>query len=97
MLAPMIVDVLVLSLLLLALGWVSDVVRARSRNGRRFLDSEGTVDCNLMSHSLIPLLIDHPDAARTARRVRPPQRFGRLPSDKLSFGRVRPHGPDFVH
>jgi hypothetical protein len=97
MLAPMIVNVLALSLLMLALGWISDFVRARSHNGRRFLNCEGIVDCNLMSHSLIPLLIDHPDATRTARRVRPPQRFRRLPSDKLSIGRVHPHGPDFVH
>jgi hypothetical protein len=76
MLAPMIVNVLVFSLLMLALGWVSDVVRARSHNGRRFFNCEGTVDCNLMSRSLIPLLIDHPDATRTARQVRPPQRSG---------------------
>jgi hypothetical protein len=96
MLAPMIFNVLVFSLLLLALGWVSDVLRARSHNGRRSLNCEGTIGCNLMSHPRTSLLLDHPDATQTARRVRPPRRFRRLPSQKLSIGRFRPHGPDFV-
>jgi hypothetical protein len=97
MLAPMIVDVLIVSLLLLALGWVGDVLRARSLNGRRSLNCEGTVGCNLMSHPRTPLLLDHPDATQAARQVRPPRRFRRLPSHKLSIGRFRPHAPDFVH
>jgi hypothetical protein len=43
MLAPMIVNMLVFSLLFLALGWVSDFLRTRSQNGRRSLNYEGTV------------------------------------------------------
>jgi hypothetical protein len=97
MLAPMIFNVLVFSLLLLALGWVSDVVRARSHNGRRSLNCEGIVGCNLMSHPRTSLLLEHLDATPTARRVRPLRRFRRLPSHKLSIGRLRQHAPDFVH
>jgi hypothetical protein len=96
MLAPMIVNVLVFSLLMLALGWVSDVLRAKSHYFRRSLTCEGTIGCNLMGHRCISLLIDEPDATRTVRRVRPRKHFGRLPLDKLSIGRVHPHGPDFV-
>jgi hypothetical protein len=94
MLAPMIFSVLVFCLLLLALGWVSDVLRARSHNGRRSLNCEGTVGCNLMSHPRTSLLLEHLDATPTAR---PPRRFRRLPSHKLSIGRFRLHAPDFVH
>jgi hypothetical protein len=97
MLAPMIVNVLIVSLLLLVLGWVSDVLRARSQNDRRSLNGEGAVGCNLMSHPHASLLLDHPDAMQTARRARSPRRFRRLPSPKLAIGRLHPHGPDFVH
>jgi hypothetical protein len=97
MLAPMIFNVLVFSLLLLAFGWVSDILRARSHNARRSLSCEGTVGCNLISPPRTSLLLDHLDATQTARRVRPPRRFRRLPSHKLSIGRFRPHAPDFVH
>jgi hypothetical protein len=97
MLAPMIFNVLVFCLLMLALGWVSDVLRARPHDGRRSLNCEGIVGCNLMSHPRTSLLLDHLDARQTARRARPPRRFRRLPSHKLSIGRFRPHAPDFVH
>jgi hypothetical protein len=96
MLAPMIANVLVFSLLLLALAWVTDVLRARSHNGQRSLNCDGTVGCNLTSHPRTSLLLDHPDATQIARQVRPTRRFRRLPSHKLSIGRFRPHGPDFV-
>ena len=96
MLAPMIVNVLAVSLLLLALGWVSDFLRARSHNGRRFLNREDRLGSSLMSHSREPVLIDQRGATPAARRVRPAQRFGRLPAHNLAIGRVRPHGPNFV-
>jgi hypothetical protein len=97
MLAPLIVNVLSVSLLLLALGWVSDLLRARSHHGRPSLNCEGIVGCGLMSDPRTPLLLVQTEATRTARRVRPRERFRRLQLDKLSIGRVHPHGPDFVH
>ena len=55
MLAPLIFELLVVALLMLLVGWVSDAARASAHDGQRNLDSAGPHGWNRMSRPWNPL------------------------------------------
>src|SRR5262249_1271853 len=94
MLAPLIIDLLIASLLFLLAGWVSDALRASAHDGQSCLDSERPTGRTPMSRPRRPRPCDDGDGTWGARPVRRRQPPGRLPSYPLSIGRLLPHGPE---
>jgi hypothetical protein len=94
MLAPLIVELLIASLLFLLVGWISDILHASTHDDLSCLNSAGTIGWDQMRRLRKPLPYDNPDAtwrARPVGRHRPPERPQSYP---LSIGRLRPHGPE---
>ena len=77
MLAPLIIDLLIASLLFLLVGWISDILHASTHERPNYLDSEGTIGWDQMSRPRKPLPYDDPDATWRARPVRRHQPLGR--------------------
>jgi hypothetical protein len=74
MLASLIIELLITSLLFLLIGWISDIFRASRHEHPNYHSSEGTAGWNQMSRPRKPLLHDDPDAMwrpRLVRRNRP--------------------------
>jgi hypothetical protein len=94
MLAPLIFDMLIASLLIVLVGWASDALRACTHGGQSYLAFEGSTARNRASRPRRPLPHNDHDAARTARHLRRHQPPGRLPSYRLSIRRLLPQAPE---
>lgn len=69
MLAPLIIDSLIASLLLLLVGGISDILRASTHDGPNYLNSAGPIGWDQMLRPRKPLPHDDPDATWRARPV----------------------------
>jgi len=58
MLASLIIDLLIASLLCLLFGWIGDILHASTRDGRICLEFDGPTAWDRMSRSRIPLPYD---------------------------------------
>lgn len=94
MLATLISNLLIVSLLFIVIGWASDAIRAIAYRGRNYLNSEGTAAWGEMSGPRRPVHYVDTDATGRARSVQRHQPDGRLPLDRLSIGRLLPYGTE---
>jgi hypothetical protein len=94
MLAPLISELLIVSLLFLLVGWASDALRASMHDSQGYLDSEGTTASKRMSRPRQLRPHDDHVATWTSRPVGRHQHPGQLPSYRLAIGRLLPHGPE---
>jgi hypothetical protein len=46
MLAPLIINLLIVSLLLLLIGWMSDILHASAHDGPTYVNEWGSIGCN---------------------------------------------------
>ncbi|HKI18928.1 MAG TPA: hypothetical protein VKA15_13665 [Isosphaeraceae bacterium] len=67
MLAPLIIELLIVSLLFLLIGWFSDILHASTHDGPSYLNAQGTIGWNQIGRPRKPLPSDNPDATRRAR------------------------------
>ena len=77
MLAPLIVDLLLGTLLLLLVGWATDAVRASMHDGPGDANPEAPGGWNRMNRPRRPSTARHPNAKGTARPVRRHRLSGR--------------------
>jgi hypothetical protein len=89
MLAPMIFELLIVSMLFLLVGWATDAVRASWHGSPSYLNSEGTIGWQQMSRPRNPLRHDNPEVTRRAQTVLPRRDTERLPLHALSDGGLR--------
>jgi hypothetical protein len=79
MLASLVIDLLIASLLFLLFGWIGDVLQASTSDGRICLDFDGPTTWNRINRPRRPLPYDDPGATGRPRPVRRHQLPGRLP------------------
>jgi hypothetical protein len=77
MLAPLIVDLLMGTLLLLLVGWATNAFRASMPDGPGDANPEALGGRNRMSRPRRPSITQHPDAKGTVRPVRQHRHSGR--------------------
>jgi len=94
MLAPLIIESLLASLLLLFVGWIIDLVHASTHGGPSSLNLERAIGWHPISRSAKPLPSEEPDARWRARPVGRHRPLGRRLWHPLSIGRLRPHKPE---
>ena len=88
MLAPLVIELLVVSLLLLLTAWIRDTVHASTHERANCLHCDGTLGWgHIKRPRKTPPLDDDPRATRRARRVRRHRPLGRTPQHALSIRR----------